>query len=92
MIEGEELISEKLKALGNMIPSDDLEDLDPKTTREYLMVIWPTQKTILKRLEAIDDFKLNISGRIRFLEATWRVGGAIILVSLLGLAAKMIFE
>jgi len=91
MTEGEDLISEKLDALGEMIHSKDLSDLTPKTEREYLMIMWPAQKAILKHLEDINDFKANITGRVRALEVTWKVGGAIIVISLLGLAAKAIF-
>lgn len=91
MTKGEDLISEKLDALGDMIKSNDLTDLDPKTEREYLMIMWPTQKAILKHLEGINAFKANISGRVRSLETTWKVGGAIILITLLGLAVNAIF-
>lgn len=91
MTEGEEMISKKLDALGDMIHSKDLSDLTPKTEREYLMIMYPAQKAILKHLEEINKFGKEISGRVRALEVTWKVGGAIILVSLVGLAAKMIF-
>lgn len=90
MTKGENTIQEKLNAMGNMIRSDDLDDLTPKTTREFLMIMWPTQKSILKHLERLNDFKMNVSGRVRFLEAAWKVGGAIILVSLFGLALSRI--
>lgn len=91
MTKGEDQISEKLDALGGMIKSNDLSDLHPKTEREYLMIMWPTQKAILKHLESINSFKTNISGRVGALETTWKVGGAIILLSLLALAVKAIF-
>lgn len=91
MTKGEEQISEKLDALGDTIRSNDLSDLHPKTEREYLMIMWPTQKAILKHLEGINSFKQSIAGRVGALEATWKVGGAIILISLLALAVKAIF-
>lgn len=91
MTEGEKQILQKLGALEDRISSTDLEDLTPKTTREYLMIMFPTQKAILEHLEKINAFKLNISGRVRFLEAAWKVGGAIIVVSLLGLVLSKIF-
>jgi len=88
---GEKLILERLDAINGPISSDDLGDLEPKTEREYLMIMWPTQKAILKHLEDVNEFRRNITGRVGFLEAAWKVGGAIILTALVGLAAKMIF-
>lgn len=91
MTEREDAISEKLDALEERISSSDLSDLHPRTIREYLMIMYPAQKAILEHMEEINDFKANITGRVRALEATWKVGGAIIVISLLGLAAKAIF-
>jgi len=91
MTEAEDQISERLDALGDMIHSKDLSDLTPKTEREYLMIMYPAQKAILKHLEEINEFGKIISGRVGTLEATWKVGGAIILISLAAMAAKMIF-
>lgn len=91
MTKREDMILQKLEALGDSIKSDDLSDLQPRTTREYLMIMYPTQKAILKHMEEINEFGKIISGRVRALEVTWKVGGAIILVTLVGLAAKLIF-
>lgn len=90
--EGEKLILEKLGAIEGPISSDDLGDLTPKTTREHLLVMLPVQASMLHRLEKIEK-TLNdgLLERVGRLETTWKVGGAIILVSLVGLVAKMIF-
>lgn len=91
MTKSEDQLLERLDELGDEITSNNLGDLHPKTTREYLMIMFPTQKAMLKHMEEINEFGLLISGRVRALEVTWKVGGAVILVTLVGLAAKMIF-
>ena len=91
MTKGEDRISEKLNALEERICSNDLSDLHPRTIREYLMVMYPAQKVMLQHMEEINDFGKIISERVGRLETTWKVGGAIILVTLVGLAAKVIF-
>lgn len=91
MTEAEDRILEKLDEIGDEITANDLGDLNPKTTREYLMIMFPTQRAILKHMEEINEFGRIISERVGRLEATWKVGGAIILITLAGLAAKVIF-
>ena len=71
--------------------SEDLADLNPKTTREYLMIMYPMQARMLKHLEEINGFKVNANERIGRLEAKFTVGGMIVIVALLGLALKVVF-
>ena len=69
----------------------DLADLDPKTTREYLMVMWPAQKLALKKLEELNGFKKECESRFTKLETSFTVGGLIVITAILGLALKVIF-
>jgi len=69
----------------------DLADLDPKTTREYLMVMWPAQKLALKKLEELNGFKDDCEKRFAKLETSFTVGGMIVIVAVLGLTLKVIF-
>uniref|UniRef100_A0A6M3LXY3 Uncharacterized protein n=1 Tax=viral metagenome TaxID=1070528 RepID=A0A6M3LXY3_9ZZZZ len=69
----------------------DLADLDPKTTREYLMVMWPAQKLALKKLEDLNGFKKECESRFTKLETSFAVGGMIVLTAIVGLAIKLIF-
>ena len=69
----------------------DLADLDPKTTREYLMFMWPAQKLALKKLEELNGFKKECDRRFTKLETSFTVGGLIVITSILGIAVKLIF-
>ena len=69
----------------------DLADLDPKTTREYLMVMWPAQKLALKKLEDLNGFKDECEKRFTKLETSFTVGGVIVITAILGIAVKLIF-
>ena len=69
----------------------DLADLDPKTTREYLMYMWPAQKLILKNQETFIDFQGECEKRFAKLETSFTVGGMIIITAIVGLAVKLIF-
>ena len=69
----------------------DLADLDPKTTREYLMFMWPAQKLALKKLEELNGFKKECDRRFTKLETSFNVGGLIVIMSILGIAVKLIF-
>ena len=69
----------------------DLADLDPKTTREYLMVMWPAQKLALKKLEDLNGFKKECDKRFTKLETSFTVGGMIVITAILGIAVKVIF-
>ena len=69
----------------------DLADLDPKTTREYLMYMWPAQKLILKNQETFIDFQGECEKRFAKLETSFKVGGMVVLTAIVGLAAKVIF-
>ena len=71
--------------------SEDLADLNPKTERDYLMIMYPTQKRMLEHLEVLNGFKQTASERIGRLEASFKVGGMIVIVALLGLALKVVF-
>jgi len=53
----ERTFQEKLEGLPDPITSDDLSGLDPRTAKEYLMVLLPMQIGMLKRLERVNDFK-----------------------------------
>ena len=52
--EGEKVILEKLESMHDPITSYDLRDVDPKTTKEFLMIMFPVQISLLKRLEKIN--------------------------------------
>ena len=69
----------------------DLANLDPKTTREYLMVMWPAQKLALKKLEDLNGFKDKCETRFTKLETSFKVGGMIVITAILGIAVKVIF-
>lgn len=69
----------------------DLADLDPKNTREYLMYMWPAQKLILKNQEKFVAFQGDCEKRFAKLENSFTVGGMIVVVSLFGLALKALF-
>ena len=69
----------------------DLADLDPKSTREYLMVMWPAQKLTLKKLEELNGFKKECEKRFTKLETSFTVGGMIVITAILGIAVKVIF-
>jgi len=51
MTEGEKELLEKLGSMHDPITSDDLRGVDPRTEREYLMVMLPVEISMLKRLE-----------------------------------------
>lgn len=86
----EQIILERLNNIEELT-SDDLLDLRPKTIREHLMIMFPTQQKMLKHLEEINSFREGIDNRVGRLETAFKVGGAIIITSLLGLALKVIF-
>ena len=69
----------------------DLANLDPKTTREYLMFMWPAQKLTLKKLEELNGFKKECEKRFTALETSFRVGGMVVITAILGIAVKFIF-
>jgi hypothetical protein len=71
--------------------SEDLDNLQPQTEREYLMIMFPTQRRILQHLEKLNGFKTSAEGRLSRLEASFTVGGLIVISALLGLALKVIF-
>lgn len=51
MTEREKQLLEKLGSMHDPITSNDLADLDPRTTKEWLMIMLPVQIACLKRLE-----------------------------------------
>jgi len=71
--------------------SEDLIDLEPKTTREYLMIMYPMQARMLEHLEEINGFKEDALGRFNRLEGSFAVAGVIVAGALLGLALKVVF-
>lgn len=48
--------------------SEELEGLEPKTNRDYLVLMWDTQKTILGHLEEFNTWKDETEGRVTKLE------------------------
>ena len=81
----------KIARMAEFEEYQDLADLDPKTTREYLMVMWPAQKLALKKLEDLNGFKDICEKRFTKLETSFTVGGLIVITSILGIAVKLIF-
>jgi len=55
--EGERAILEKLESAHDPITSDDLVGVDPKTVKEFLMVMFLVQMSLLKRLERINGYE-----------------------------------
>ena len=83
--------AEKIARMKEFEVYQDLADLDPKTTREYLMYMWPAQKLILKNQETFIDFQGECEKRFAKLETSFTVGGAIVITAILGLALKVVF-
>jgi len=83
-------IEERIGAIEE-ITLQDVSDLRPKTTREYLMLIWPTQKKILEHLEELNGFKEETLGRMGRLETERKVMYGLMGAALFGLAFKTIF-
>jgi len=89
MSEGE--VAAKAERMAEFEEYQDLADLDPKTTREYLMVMWPAQKLVLKKLDELNGFKEKCESRFDKLETSFTVGGLIVITAILGLALKVVF-
>ena len=88
---GEDGGAAKILRMAEFEEYQDLADLDPKTTREYLMVLWPAQKLILKNQETFIEFQRQCEHRFTKLENSFTVGGMIIMTAIVGLAVKLIF-
>lgn len=71
--------------------SDDMIELRPQTKREYLMIMFEAQKTMLKRQEEFNGFRRECEARLGRLEGS--VGGVILalVMALAGLALKVLF-
>lgn len=48
--------------------SEEIEGLEPKTNRDYLVLMWDSQKTILKRLEDLNGWRENTEDRVDRIE------------------------
>ena len=82
-------LEQRIAALAD-ITSEDIADLSPKTTREYLMVLWPTQKRILEHLEEMNGFKEEAIDRIGRLETERKVVYSLVFFSIVSLAIKIL--
>lgn len=73
------------------VTSEELADLRPRTQKDYLMIMWPTQQKILKHLEDLNGWRQDFEGRVSWLEGAFKVTGAITGGALALLALKTIF-
>jgi len=80
-------IEERIGAIEE-ITSQDLSDLQPSTVREYLMVMWPTQKKILEHLEEFNGFKEETVSRMGRLETERKVMYGLMGAALFGLHGR----
>lgn len=69
------------------VTSDAIADLEPKTNREHLMILWLTQQRILGHLEDLNDVKQDLSN----LKGQFKVAVGVIGAGVIGLAIKEIF-
>ncbi len=80
-------LEQRIAALED-ITSEDIADLTPKTKRDYLLVMWPTQKKILEHLEKLNGFQLKANERIGRLETERKVVYGLVFFGIVTLAIK----
>lgn len=84
-----------MRAIDEMRPEDvtsqNVEDLQPKSDRDYMMIMWLTQRTMLKHLEDLNGWRQDFNSRLSGLEGAFRVAGLLTAGGLLMLALRVIF-
>lgn len=51
-----------------MIKSGEPEGLEPKSTRDYLVLLWNGHQEVIKRLDMINGYKKEVNGKVNGLD------------------------